>query len=147
MTRPGTPTLVFDADCGVCTRLAGFARRRLPDDAEVIGWQELLELGSWSKAKDAGKLRVEGKDGVVTIEDNGIGLPADRARLFEPYVTTREKGTGLGLPIVKKIIEEHGGTLVLEDAELFGHTDRPGARAVVRLPIKSAEPRERDAAE
>ena len=37
--------------------------------------------------------------------------PPDRARLFEPYVTTRAKGTGLGLPIVKKIIEEHGGTL------------------------------------
>ncbi len=35
--------------------------------------------------------------------DNGTGLPPDRARLFEPYVTTREKGTGLGLPIVKKI--------------------------------------------
>jgi two-component system nitrogen regulation sensor histidine kinase NtrY len=46
----------------------------------------------------------------ITIADNGTGLPADRARLFEPYVTTREKGTGLGLPIVKKIIEEHGGT-------------------------------------
>jgi signal transduction histidine kinase len=48
---------------------------------------------------------------VIRIMDNGIGLPPDRARLFEPYVTTREKGTGLGLPIVKKIIEEHGGTL------------------------------------
>jgi two-component system nitrogen regulation sensor histidine kinase NtrY len=50
----------------------------------------------------------------ITISDNGIGLPEDRARLFEPYVTTREKGTGLGLPIVKKIIEEHGGTLTLK---------------------------------
>jgi two-component system nitrogen regulation sensor histidine kinase NtrY len=50
-------------------------------------------------------------------QDNGIGLPEDRARLFEPYVTTREKGTGLGLPIVKKIIEEHGGSLVLTDAD------------------------------
>ncbi|HCQ67625.1 MAG TPA: PAS domain-containing sensor histidine kinase [Rhodobacteraceae bacterium] len=92
-------------------------------------------------------LEARGKEGVVTIQDNGIGLPADRARLFEPYVTTREKGTGLGLPIVKKIIEEHGGTLVLEDAEMFGGTDRPGARVVVRLPIKVLEPAARDAAE
>ena len=92
-------------------------------------------------------LTAKGKEGVVTIEDNGIGLPADRARLFEPYVTTREKGTGLGLPIVKKIIEEHGGTLVLEDAEMFGGTDRPGARAVVRLPIKTLTPAAKDAAE
>ncbi len=92
-------------------------------------------------------LRTESKEAVVTIQDNGIGLPADRARLFEPYVTTREKGTGLGLPIVKKIIEEHGGTLVLDDAEMFGGTDRPGARAVVRLPIKSAKPATSEAAE
>ncbi|MCB1331278.1 MAG: PAS domain-containing sensor histidine kinase, partial [Maritimibacter sp.] len=92
-------------------------------------------------------LEAQGKEGVVTIQDNGIGLPADRARLFEPYVTTREKGTGLGLPIVKKIIEEHGGTLVLEDAELFGGTDRPGARAVVRLPIKVLTPDTQGAAQ
>jgi len=92
-------------------------------------------------------LTAAGKEAVVTIQDNGIGLPADRARLFEPYVTTREKGTGLGLPIVKKIIEEHGGTLVLENADVFGGTDRPGARAVVRLPIKAEKPVARDAAE
>ena len=71
----------------------------------------------------------------IRIADNGIGLPEDRARLFEPYVTTREKGTGLGLPIVKKIIEEHGGTLRLEDAEPFGDQSHSGACAVIRLPL------------
>nr|WP_245218429.1 PAS domain-containing sensor histidine kinase [Rubellimicrobium aerolatum] len=76
-------------------------------------------------------LTVQGRVARVAIEDNGIGLPEDRARLFEPYVTTRAKGTGLGLPIVKKIIEEHGGTLALEDGE------GRGARAVLRLPIKA----------
>ncbi|AFO87473.1 MULTISPECIES: sensor histidine kinase NtrY-like [Phaeobacter] len=70
----------------------------------------------------------------VTIADNGIGLPEDRARLFEPYVTTRDEGTGLGLPIVKKIIEEHGGTLVLEDAPVFDGQAHYGAMAVIRLP-------------
>nr|WP_251363801.1 PAS domain-containing sensor histidine kinase [Epibacterium ulvae] len=70
----------------------------------------------------------------ITIADNGIGLPEDRARLFEPYVTTRDEGTGLGLPIVKKIIEEHGGTLTLEDAPPFGDTNHFGAMAVMRLP-------------
>src|SRR5690606_6085977 len=74
-------------------------------------------------------VRLTTKDNVavLTIADNGTGLPEDRARLFEPYVTTRAKGTGLGLPIVKKIIEEHGGTLVLTDAPLLGGTDHPGA--------------------
>ncbi|MFY0691421.1 MAG: PAS domain-containing sensor histidine kinase [Paracoccaceae bacterium] len=89
------------------------------------------------------RVRVEADDKMITIRiaDNGIGLPADRARLFEPYVTTREKGTGLGLPIVKKIIEEHGGTLTLQDAEPFDDTDHRGAEAVVKLHrLMSEEP-------
>lgn len=53
---------------------------------------------------------------VVTVQDNGKGLPPDRGRLTEPYVTTRAKGTGLGLAIVKKILEDHGADLILEDA-------------------------------
>ena len=79
-------------------------------------------------------MRVEDSTVSVDISDNGIGLPEDRGRLFEPYVTTREEGTGLGLPIVKKIIEEHGGTLVLTDAEMFEGNTRFGARAEIRLP-------------
>lgn len=76
----------------------------------------------------------------ITIADNGVGLPEDRARLFEPYVTTRDKGTGLGLPIVRKIIEEHGGTLLLEDAPPFDATGRVGAMAVITLPVSAAVP-------
>jgi len=73
---------------------------------------------------------------LISISDNGIGLPADRGRLFEPYVTTREKGTGLGLPIVKKIIEEHGGSLRLVDAEPFDKdSGQRGARAEIRLAL------------
>ena len=82
---------------------------------------------------------IEGPEAVIRISDNGIGLPQDRARLFEPYVTTRDKGTGLGLPIVKKIIEEHGGTLVLDDAPPFGDGTHRGAMAVIRLPLIGAE--------
>ncbi len=78
---------------------------------------------------------VEGRVAVITIADNGIGLPEDRARLFEPYVTTRSEGTGLGLPIVRKIVEEHGGTLDLVDADPFDDTGRRGAMAVIRLPL------------
>ena len=76
-----------------------------------------------------------GEEAVIRIADNGIGLPEDRSRLFEPYVTTREKGTGLGLPIVKKIIEEHGGILSLEDAPAFEEGAHAGAMAVIRLPV------------
>ncbi|WP_205911983.1 PAS domain-containing sensor histidine kinase [Rhodobacter sp. SGA-6-6] len=80
------------------------------------------------------EMTAEEGDSLIRIMDNGIGLPADRARLFEPYVTTREKGTGLGLPIVKKIIEEHGGQLALLDAPLFAGNTHPGAMAEIRLP-------------
>ena len=89
-------------------------------------------------------MRVDGNTCEITIADNGIGLPEDRARLFEPYVTTRSEGTGLGLPIVKKIIEEHGGTLKLVDAPEFstpgldggGHY---GAMAEIRLDLSPHE--------
>ena len=50
-------------------------------------------------------------------------------------MTTRDKGTGLGLPIVKKIIEEHGGSLKLEDAALFEGESHHGAMALIRLPL------------
>ncbi len=95
------------------------------------------EKKTGQKASDP-QIRVSLKDAEncyeITIADNGIGLPEDRARLFEPYVTTRDEGTGLGLPIVKKIIEEHGGSLVLEDAPQFDGQQHRGAMAVIRLP-------------
>ncbi|MDO5529515.1 MAG: PAS domain-containing sensor histidine kinase [Paracoccus sp. (in: a-proteobacteria)] len=65
----------------------------------------------------------------ISIADNGPGLPEDRSRLFDPYVTMKPGGTGLGLPIVKKIIEEHGGSFTLTDAP-WGQ----GAEADIRLP-------------
>ena len=81
------------------------------------------------------RLALLGNHARITVADNGIGLPEDRARLFEPYVTTRAKGTGLGLPIVKKIVEEHGGSLSLVDAEPFDGASRFGAMAVIDLPL------------
>ncbi len=66
----------------------------------------------------------------LSVSDNGGGFPDQvRARVFEPYVTTKPKGTGLGLPIVKKIIEEHNGTIQIEN--ILPH----GARISITLPI------------
>lgn len=83
-------------------------------------------------------LQQDGASIKIMIADNGIGLPEDRARLFEPYVTTRNSGTGLGLPIVKKIIEEHGGVLTLTDADVFEGQDHAGACAIIQLPVMSS---------
>ncbi|HEX7822806.1 MAG TPA: ATP-binding protein [Sphingobium sp.] len=64
---------------------------------------------------------------VITVTDDGIGLPEERSRIIEPYMTTRAKGTGLGLAIVKKIVEEHQGTIRFEDAP------SGGARVVIHF--------------
>lgn len=57
----------------------------------------------------------------LTVRDNGCGFPeALMARLFEPYVTTKPKGTGLGLAVVKKIIEEHHGRMKIENIQPHG---------------------------
>jgi two-component system, NtrC family, nitrogen regulation sensor histidine kinase NtrY len=63
-------------------------------------------------------VRREGARAIIEVIDNGLGLPKQgRQRLLEPYVTSKgAKGTGLGLAIVQKIVEQHGGTLTLEDA-------------------------------
>ena len=69
----------------------------------------------------------------IRVSDNGVGLPAEhRHRLTEPYVTTRAKGTGLGLAIVRKIMEDHGGEIILEDAG----EDGKGAQVTLSFPLK-----------
>jgi signal transduction histidine kinase len=51
----------------------------------------------------------------LTIQDNGIGIPPEHmARLFEPFFTTKPNGTGLGLLITRRIIQEHRGTITVE---------------------------------
>ncbi len=75
---------------------------------------------------------------VFTVRDNGIGLPPEhRHRLTEPYVTTRAKGTGLGLAIVRKIMEDHGGDIVLRDvvAEVGGD-EAHGAEVLLTFPLR-----------
>ncbi|MEL6643659.1 MAG: PAS domain-containing sensor histidine kinase [Pseudomonadota bacterium] len=99
--------------------------------------ESLCEKGAPNGHRGHVQIRMMEEDGnaVIRISDNGIGLPEDRAKLFEPYVTTREKGTGLGLPIVKKIIEEHGGRLTLSDAAPLDDSGQVGAEAEIHLPL------------
>jgi signal transduction histidine kinase len=53
----------------------------------------------------------------ITVQDTGCGIPADQQeKIFAPFHTTKERGTGLGLPICKQVVEELGGTLSLESA-------------------------------
>ena len=66
----------------------------------------------------------------VRIQDNGPGIPEElRDKLFEPYVTNKEKGSGLGLAVVKKILEEHGGSISVDS-----NPDH-GTRFTLSLPV------------
>jgi nitrogen fixation/metabolism regulation signal transduction histidine kinase len=80
-------------------------------------------------------IHYEGADGAtgtavrLSILDNGPGFaPRILARAFEPYVTSKARGTGLGLPMVKKIIDEHGGRI-----DIGNQTDGSGASVFILL--------------
>jgi len=83
----------------------------------------------------------EGRWAVGTVEDTGIGIaPEDQARIFDEFYRTPQakemepRGTGLGLPLVKRIVEGHGGTIEVESA--LGQ----GSRFTFRLPLAAVTP-------
>ncbi len=66
-----------------------------------------------------------GAEAVIEVRDRGAGLGAEaRASLFRPFFTTKEKGTGLGLALAKKVADAHGGTLALDPREGGGTVAR-----------------------
>jgi nitrogen fixation/metabolism regulation signal transduction histidine kinase len=80
-------------------------------------------------------LQSDGRDVRLCVEDRGEGFaPEVLERAFEPYVTTKTKGTGLGLAIVKKIVDEHRGRAMLDNAE-------PRGARVTLVFAAAAEPR------
>jgi two-component system sensor kinase FixL len=83
------------------------------------------------EVKIAGTIR--GSDVELSVEDTGPGVQASvRNRIFEPLVTTKAQGIGLGLALVKRIVERHGGSIAYEPAATGG------ARFVIRLPRGAA---------
>lgn len=135
LQRTGYPEVTFTADLPdgkvpfVCDgRLIGQALTNLLKNAvEAIHGRDGTDL---PRGQIHLELRQAEDRWEIVVTDNGKGLPAqDRDRLTEPYMTTRAKGTGLGLAIVKKIMEDHGGDLILEDAP------DGGARVSLLLPV------------
>jgi signal transduction histidine kinase len=89
----------------------------------------------WATEEDLMRARTPKRTGAfvaIEVEDEGPGIPENlKARIFEPYQTTRVKGMGLGLSIVKGIAEAHGGSV------FEGGVPGKGARFVLLLPVRA----------
>jgi two-component system nitrogen regulation sensor histidine kinase NtrY len=137
MMRVASPEIDFVEDWQ-SERLVAQFDRRLVSQALTNVVKNATEAiaavpeGERGTARVTVRVRTDARDNVVIdVIDTGKGFPAEnRQRLLEPYMTTREGGTGLGLPIVGKIFEDHGGGIELLDHPQAGE----GARgACVRL--------------
>jgi len=81
---------------------------------------------AWSDAETLGGARLGTRRVAVEVEDSGTGIePADLDRVFNPFFSTKEGGTGLGLALTQKIVEDHGGSIDVRSA--------PGAGALFRI--------------
>jgi signal transduction histidine kinase len=97
-----------------------------------------LMLNGLQAMPDGGTLTLEAKvlkdQFLIAVSDTGSGIaPEHQRRIFEPYFTTKVKGTGLGLAISRRIIEAHGGTLIV-----FSKMGQ-GSRFEISLPLNGAE--------
>ena len=80
------------------------------------------------------EVRLVAQDGLLrlTVKDSGIGMDKDLLdKVFDPYFSTKDAGTGLGLPIARKIIEDHGGAIQAESAP------GRGTKITITLPRKN----------
>ncbi|MEO6028739.1 MAG: HAMP domain-containing sensor histidine kinase [Candidatus Binatia bacterium] len=86
---------------------------------------ETVTVATRTVVDDGGRQIVE-----LAIHDRGPGIPEDqRESVFNPFFTTKDNGTGLGLPVTRQIIADHGGSIVVEG------TNGPGATFIIRLPL------------
>ncbi len=144
LQRVGNPQITFDIVAPadpvriVCDgRLLSQALTNiLKNAAEAVASRQAT--GDDTEGRITVALTVKDERACLAVTDNGIGLPAEnRNRLTEPYVTTRAKGTGLGLAIVRKIIEDHGGEIALNDRD----DDCQGAVVRFGIPLAKRAPR------
>jgi two-component system nitrogen regulation sensor histidine kinase NtrY len=143
LARVGRSDIVFEDELPNEPFFVDFDRRLVSQALTNILKNAGEGIDALSPPSEAPRVHVTlGLDGEgrarIRVADNGKGFPAqDRHKLTEPYVTTRAEGTGLGLPIVLKIFEDHQGGL-----ELLDGLERPdggrGAEVVMTLPVHAA---------
>jgi signal transduction histidine kinase len=102
-----------------------------------------LILNACEAMGEGGKIEIEETEGVmepegrvviIKVKDTGPGIPPEIAdKIFEPFFTTKEDGSGLGLSIAKRIVEDHGGWIHCKSQE------GQGATFIIALPCKESE--------
>ena len=137
LMRVGHPEITMEEDLPVDPVSACFDRRLLSQALTNIIKNATEGIAATHERGETPGIRVTmalDDHGTVSIDviDNGKGFPKEnRHQLLEPYVTTRAEGTGLGLPIVAKILEDHGGGIELLDAP-----QGQGARVHLWFPVQ-----------
>ena len=127
-----------------CVAATATALPALQVDADLLS-QVLLGLlgqrrrGDARRRHDHARRRVPAPAVTLRVTDSGPGVaPELRARVFEPFFTTRPRGTGLGLAIARQIVEAHGGSIEVGEAAAAA----PASRSRCRAPPAPRSPRE-----
>ena len=143
LMRVGRPDIDFEERLPEAAVFADFDRRLVSQALTNVLKNASEGIDALGELEERGKVLVTLEADVagfieIAVSDNGKGFPTeDRRRLTEPYVTTRAEGTGLGLPIVVKIFEDHGGGVDLLDG--IARTDGGrGAMVVMKLPASGS---------
>lgn len=126
ITQPEAGNLTVMADSArlqqVVLNLLDNAAQHSPAESEIVMTLEPMDMNGGPAAR-------------LRIKDAGSGIPEENLpRVFEPFMTTRRQGTGLGLSLVRNIVENHQGRV-----EIFNNTPAPGCTVEVRLPAAAAE--------
>ena len=144
LMRVGRPDIAFEDQLPDEPVLANFDRRLVSQALTNVLKNATEGIDALGDSRNKGvvltTLAIDGAGfAEIAVSDNGKGFPReDRRRLIEPYVTTRAEGTGLGLPIVVKIFEDHGGGVELLDG-LARADGGHGAKVLMRLPLHARE--------
>ncbi len=117
----------------VVLNIALNAVQAMPDEGTLT--VKTRTISHQSSAVSEGSVPVHEYDCVeVAISDTGKGIPPeDHKKIFQPFFTTNHRGTGLGLPICQRIVEEHAGLIYIE-SELGN-----GTTVTVRLPVNGSQ--------